>query len=493
MPDVPHVIVHKRFSPEAGAVGRSWFALCCVAALIFIAGCSVGPKYSKPAAQIPPAYKGDWKPAAPGDAARKGAWWEIFQDPQLNSLEEQLTVSNQSLRAAQDRFLEARAALRFSRSAQFPLLTANAGISRQRQSSNRALKGPTSPSDYSDYLAAGDLSYEVDAWGQIRKTVESSRELAQASAADLETVRLSLHAELASDYFILRGLDTQKQLFDSNVAAFEKGLELTENRFRGGLASREDVELATTQLEQTRAQDIDITSARDQFEHAIAVLIGQPASTFNLAAAPMPGVPQTPALGLPSELLERRPDIAGAERRVASANAQVGIATTAYFPSILLGLTGGFESGQFTSWLAGPSALWSVGGTVAQTVFDAGRRRAVSDQAKAVYDETLAGYQQTVLTAFQEVEDALSDLRVLQDEAKTQDAAVAAANRSVEQATNRYKGGLDNYLTVITAQSAALANQRTAVSLLTRRMTSSVLLVKALGGGWDVSKLPAVD
>ena len=288
---------------------------------------------------------------------------------------------------------------------------------------------------------------------------------------------------------------SQKQLFDSTVTAFEKALELTQSRFHGGLSSLEDVELATTLLEQTRAQDIDITSARDQFEHAIAVLIGQPASTFSLSAAPMPAVPPTIPPGLPSELLERRPDIAGAERLVEAANAQVGIARAAYFPLITLGLVGGFESGAFTSWLDQrlPSALGSVGGSALQTVFDAGRRRAISDQAKAAYDGTVASYQQTVLTAFQQVEDSLADLRVLEEEAKVQDAAVAAAQRSVEQTTNRYKGGVDNYLTVITAQSAALANQRTAVNLLTRRMTSSVLLVKALGGGWDVSKLPSVN
>jgi NodT family efflux transporter outer membrane factor (OMF) lipoprotein len=437
---------------------------------------------------------GNWKPAEPSDEARKGKWWEIFQDPQLDELEEKLTVSNQTLRAAQDQFLEARAQLRISRSAQFPLVTVGSSITQQRQSLNRALARSTGPVNYSDFLVSGgDFSYEADVWGRVRHIVESSRAQAQASAADLETVRLSLHAELALDYFTLRGLDAQQQLFDSNVDAFQKALDLTENRFNGGLASREDVELAATELEQTRAQDIDLRSARDQFEHAIAVLIGQPASTFALSAAPMPAVPPPTPPGLPSQLLERRPDIAAAERQVASANAQIGVARAAYFPLVTLGLTGGFESAAFTSWLAGPSGLWSLGGSALQTIFDAGRRRAISDQAKAAYDGTIANYQQTVLTSFQQVEDSLSDLRILDEEAKTQDAAVAAANRSLEQSTNRYKGGLDTYLTVITAQSAALANERTAVSLLTRRMTSSVLLIKALGGGWDRSQLPPVD
>jgi NodT family efflux transporter outer membrane factor (OMF) lipoprotein len=463
------------------------------AGVFFLSGCSVGPKYSKPTSEIPPAYKenANWKPAQPSDQAQKGNWWEIFQDPQLNALEEKINVSNQTLRAAVDRFREARDVLKETRSALFPFVTAGVTPSQNRQSRDKALFGGTSPVNYSDLTLAGDVSYEVDAWGAVRRSVEASRTLAQASAADMETIRLSLHAELALDYLTLRGLDAQKQLFDTNVAAFEKALQLTESRFQGGVASREDVDLAATQLEQTRAEDIDITSARDQFEHAVAVLIGQPASSFTLDPAPLPPIPPVPPPGLPSELLERRPDIAGAERRVASANEQIGIARAAFFPTITLGLVGGFESGQFPNWLTGPSAIWAIGATAAETVFDAGKRRAVSDQAIATYDELIADYQQTVLVSFQQVEDSLSDLRVLDEEAKTQDAAVAAANRALDQATNRYKGGIDTYLTVITAQSAALTNERTAVSLLTRRLTSTVLLVKALGGGWDVSQLPA--
>jgi NodT family efflux transporter outer membrane factor (OMF) lipoprotein len=463
--------------------------------LLAAGGCSVGPKYEKPTTQIPPAYKenANWKPAQPGDQAVRGNWWEIFQDPQLNTLEEKVDVSNQSLRAAVDRYQEARDVLRQTRSAYYPLVTASVSPSQNRQSQNKALFGGTSPVNYGDLVLEGQASYEVDAWGAVRHSVQASRTLAQASAADLETLRLSLHAELALDYLTLRGLDAQKQLFDSNVDAFQKALALTQDRFQGGVASREDVDLAATQLEQTRAQDIDITSQRDQFEHAVAVLIGQPASMFRLDPAQLPTAPPVPLAGLPSELLERRPDIAGAERRVASANEQIGIARAAYFPTILLGLTAGFESKAFPNWLTGPSALWSIGGAAAETVFDAGRRRGVSDQAKHTYDEMVADYQQTVLMSFQEVEDSLSDLRVLDDEAKTQDAAVSAANRALDQSTNRYKGGLDTYLTVITAQNAALINERTAVSLLTRRLTSTVLLVKALGGGWDVSKLPAVD
>ena len=490
---VPSTVVPRSF--RNGNAFRLRVFLILSLGFLLLGGCSVGPKYSKPATQIPTSYKenANWKTAQPSDQAQKGNWWEIFQDPQLNALEEKLSVSNQSLRAAVDRFQEARDVLRETRSSFFPLVTASVTPTRNRQSAHKVFPVPASSVNYSDFIMQGDVSYEADVWGSVRHTVEASRTLAQASAADLETISLSLHAELALDYLTLRGLDAQKQLFDTNVDAFEKALELTESRFEGGVASREDVDLAATELEQTRAEDIDITSARDQFEHAVAVLIGQPASTFSLDPAPLPAIPPTPPPGLPSDLLERRPDIAEAERRVASANEQVGIARAAFFPTITLGLAGGFDSAHFPTWLTGPSALWSIGASAAETVFDAGRRRAVSDQTIATYDELVANYQQTVLISFQEVEDSLSDLRVLEDEAKTQDAAVAAANRALDQSTNRYKGGLDTYLTVITAQSAALANERTAVSLLTRRLTSTVLLVKALGGGWDVSKLPAVD
>lgn len=462
---------------------------------LFGAGCMVGPKYTRPTTVTPPAYKeiGDWKTAQPSDQSQRGNWWEIFNDSQLNSLEQKLTVSNQSLRAAADRFQESRDALRATRSNLYPLLTASFSPTQDRQSVNKALHGATSPTNYSDVIAQGDLSYEVDAWGAVRRGVAQSRQLAQASGADLETIRLSLHAELALDYLTLRGLDEQKHLFDNNVQAFQKALDLTQERFQGGVASREDVDLAATQLEQTRAQDIDITSARDQFEHAVAVLVGQPPSTFSLDPAPLPSAPPVPLPGLPSELLERRPDIAGAERRVAAANEQIGITRAAYFPTITLGAIAGFEGSNFPNWLTASSAIWSIGGSAAETVFDFGRRRALSDQAKATYDEMIADYQQTVLTSFQQVEDSLSDLRVLQDEFKSQNDAVNAANRALEQATNRYKGGLDTYLTVITAQNAALVNERTSVSLLTRQLTSTVLLIKALGGGWNVSQLPAVD
>jgi NodT family efflux transporter outer membrane factor (OMF) lipoprotein len=330
----------------------------------------------------------------------------------------------------------------------------------------------------------------VDLWGQVRRTIESSRENAQASAGDLENVSLSLHSELAFDYFSLRGLDLQKQLLDATVVDFEKALQLTEARYHGGVASDVDVAQAETQLETTRAQDIEVGVARAQFEHAIAVLAGQTASTFSIPPAPLTASPPQIPLGVPSELLERRPDIAAAERRVASANAQIGIAMAAYYPQISLSAAGGVESTAIGTLLQGPSTLWSVGGSAFETVFDGGRRRAVTQQARDNHAATVASYREDVLEAFQQVEDNLAALRLLDQELATQQIAVASARRSVDLSTARYKRGITTYLEVLTAQSIALSDERTAADLMARRMTSSVQLVKALGGGWDRTQLP---
>jgi NodT family efflux transporter outer membrane factor (OMF) lipoprotein len=366
-------------------------------------------------------------------------------------------------------------------------------VTRNHQSTNRP-NGRLSPvNTYTDLQLPVDASYEVDVWGRVRRTVEAARANAQASAADLESVSLSLHAELATDYFALRALDAEEQLLNSTVAAYEKALELTQNRYSGGIASQVDVAQAQTQLETTRAQAIDLEVQRAQFEHAIAVLIGQPASTFKLAASPLSNTPPVVPVGLPSDLLERRPDIAGNERRMAAANAEIGIAKAAYYPAITLSATGGFESTSLTTWFNGPSGFIAGSASALVTVFDAGRRRAVTDEATASYDQSVANYQQTVLGAFQEVEDSLAALRLLEDEAKTQDAAVAAAEHSLTLSTNRYKGGVATYLEVITAQSFALSDQRTAVEIAGRRMAASVSLIKALGGGWSTANLPVVQ
>jgi NodT family efflux transporter outer membrane factor (OMF) lipoprotein len=478
----------------ASAVSRPAFLALCGLAVLAVSGCTVGPKYVRPTAEVPANFKeaGEWKPAQPSDALPKGKWWEVYQDTQLNALEDQINVSNQNLKIAQAQFLEARAALKISRSGLFPTVTGNASAARYQQSHNRPLFTTSTPITYSDYVLSVDASYEVDAWGRVRRTVEASRSEAQASAADLATVDLSLHAELALDYFSLRGLDAEKALLDSTVVSYEKALELTKNRYQGGLASAVEVAMAQTTLDTTRAQAIDVEVQRAAYEHAIAVLIGKPASSFSLSPLPLTTPPPPIPPGLPSDLLERRPDIAAAERRVQEANAQIGVAKAAYFPLITISPTGGFESAVITTLIQGPSGLWSFGGAAAETIFDAGRRRGVSDQAIASHEQFVASYRETVLTAFQEVEDNLAALRILEDEAKTEDAAVAAAQHSLALSINRYKGGVTSYLEVTTAQSAALTDEVTAVNLLTRRMTASVLLVKAIGGGWNVSQIPRV-
>lgn len=470
------------------------FALLLGLAAIAVSGCTVGPKYVKPTAEVPTDFKEapNWKPAQPSDAISKGQWWEIYQDPQLNSLEEQINVSNQNLKIAQAQFAQARAALKISRSNYFPTVSASPAAARIHQSENRPLFNTSATKTYSDYVIPFDASYEADVWGRVRRTVEASRSEAQASAADLASVDLSLHAELAVDYFGLRGLDAERALLSSTVVSYEKALELTQNRYHGGLASAVEVAQAQTILETTRALALDVEVQRAAFEHAIAVLVGKPASEFSLPAIPLKVPPPTIPPVLPSDLLERRPDIAAAERRVQEANAQIGVARAAYFPLFSLSASGGFESAVITTLIQGPSGLWSFGGVAMETIFDAGRRRGVSDQAIAAHEQFVANYRETVLTAFQEVEDNLSALRILEEEAKTEDAAVAAAEHSLALSINRYKGGVTSYLEVTTAQSAALSDEVTAVNILTRRMTSSVLLIKAIGGGWNISQIPRV-
>jgi NodT family efflux transporter outer membrane factor (OMF) lipoprotein len=469
---------------------------------LFLGGCMVGPKYVKPSVPMAPAFKepppqsfkesDGWKPAQPGDQALRGKWWEIFGDPQLNELEEEVTQSNQDLKVAEARFRQARAMIRFNRSAEFPTISTSPGIVNERFSANQ----PYFPASLANngtgaFTLPFDLSYEVDLWGRVRRTVSASREEAQASAADLQTANLSLHAELAADYFELRSADAQKQLLDDTVKAYSDAVQLTQNRFEGGASPRSDVAQAKTQLDAAMVADTDITVTRAQFEHAIATLIGKPPAVFNLVAAPhtplrLPSIP----VGLPTGLLERRPDIAAGERRVAEANDQIGIARAAYFPSLIIGATGGFTGTSITNWLNWPSRMWAVGPQLSETLFDGGRRRAVSESATANYDGTVAAYRQTTLTAFQEVEDNLAALRILEAEAQQQQQATASAADTLQLFTNRYVGGVDNYLQVITAQTVLLTNQRNDIDIQRRRMDASVLLVKAIGGGWDTTQLP---
>jgi NodT family efflux transporter outer membrane factor (OMF) lipoprotein len=462
--------------------------------LLSLAGCTVGPKYVRPPAEVPPAYKesGNWKQAHPADALSKGNWWEVYQQQDLNALEAQINVSNQTLKASEDQFLHARAAVGVSRSALFPTISAGLSATPTQLSANRPLTQTGENGYYTDYVLSVDASYEADVWGRVRRTVEASRSEAQASAADLANVSLSLHAELALDYFRLRGLDAQEQLLNATVAAYEKALNLTQSRFHAGIASALDVAQAQAQLENTRAQAQDVEVQRSQYEHAIAVLIGKPPADFTFIESPLMSPPPVIPPGLPSDLLERRPDISAAERRMQEANANVGVARAAYFPLIMFSPAGGLESTAISTLIQGPSIFWSLGAAATGTLLDFGHRRGLSQEARADYDQSVANYRQSVLGAFQDVEDNLAALRILEQEAATEDAAVAAAQHSLSLSTTLYRGGLANYLLVTTAQSTALRDQVTAVEILTRRLEASVLLVKALGGGWTTSQIPHV-
>lgn len=453
-------------------------------------GCLHPAPYAAPAAPTAETFKEDplWKAAEPRDEAVRGDWWELYADAELSELERQIDVSNQNLKAAEARFAEARASLRVTRANLYPQVTATPSVAVVQPSGSR---GISSFHDvYGDILLPGQVSYEVDAWGRIRGTVNASTALAQASAADLETARLSLHAELAVDYFGLQAVDREKQLLDDAVQSYEQALQLTNNRFQGGIASAADVALAETQLETTRAEAVDVTIQRAELEHAIAALVGQPAPAFSIALSPITALPPDVPAQVPSALLERRPDIAAAERRVAAASAEVGVTKAAWYPILTLSGTAGFEASSFGRLLTSTSTLWSLGpATALVTVFDAGRRHAVTAEAQASYDEAVATYRDTVLSAFREVEDQLATLTILAREAEIQDRATAAAERSLTQATNRYRGGLANYLEVTVAQAVALANERAGVGIELRRVAASVLLLKAAGGGWSPSSL----
>ena len=461
--------------------------------VLLVGGCMVGPEYKKPSAPMTATFKetDGWKVAQPSDHLPKGRWWEIFDDPELHALAEEVSAANQNLKIAEARLREARAMVRFNRAALFPTISAGLGASSIRESNNRPFLTPNvSLGNSGDFLLSLDLSYEIDLWGRVRRTVAAARQEAQATAADLETARLSLQAELVVDYIELRAADAQQQLLEETVKAFTVFLRLTTDRFRGGAAPKSDVAQAQTQLDTTQVQLTDIAVQRAQFEHAIATLIGKPPAAFSLPRRPLDLRPPDIPVGLPSQLLERRPDIAAAERRVAEANEQIGIARAAFYPTVMLNASVGFEGSTFGNFLNASSLLWAVGASITQTIFDAGRRRATSDATIALYDATVAGYRQTTLTAFQQVEDNLAALRVLEQEALQQRRAVDSAQLSLQLFTNRYKGGADSYLQVTTAQTIVLTNQRNDIDILRRRMNASVLLVKALGGGWEVDDLP---
>ena len=473
-----------------------------------LAGCSVGPKYHTPTADTPGAFKDltpadypnteGWKVAQPKDDALRGKWWEIFNDPQLNALEEKVNVSNQNIAAAAASFFAARALVKEARSQLFPTVSTNPSITVQRPSTNLKAggasgsgAGSSSTGTFADYTLPFDATWQPDLFGRIRSTISSATYAAQASAADLENTRLTMQADVAVDYFQLRGQDALKQLLDSTVDAFKESLELTKAQYETGIGTDEAVAQAETQVESTQAQDAALGIQRAQFEHAIAMLTGQPASTFSIPVEPLKSNPPAIPFGIPSQLLERRPDIAAAERLVGQANAQIGVARAAYFPTVTLSAAAGLESSSIATWFAWPSRFFSLGPAASEIIFDAGLRRATVEQFRAQYDQAVANYRQAVLTAFQQVEDNLASLRILSNEIEYQDAAVKSAERSLALADDRYRLGIDPYLNVITAQTSLLSNRETAVNIRIQQMTASGGLIEALGGGWDASQLPS--
>lgn len=457
---------------------------------VLLSACSFAPRYHEPAvAPAPAAYQesGDWQSAQPADAQARGPWWSLFQDPQLDTLEGKITVANQDLKAALARLEQARAQTRIARAGEFPTITAGPSVTRERVSRNGPEYNPNLPIIHNDWLAEGDLNYEIDLWGRIRNGVRAARAGEQASAADAATLELALHAELATDYFQLRNLDAQVALLDHTVEAYTRALDLTQHLYDGGAAPISDLLQAKAQLEGAKTQQADIRLRRAQMQHGIAVLVGESASTFHLEAQPLAADAQPPAYdtGLPSTLVQRRPDVAAAERRVAQANYGIGVARAAYFPVFSLTAAAGFESLQSSNWFSAPSRLWAIGPSAVLTVFDAGLHRAQSAQAKAVYDEQAADYRGVVLGAFQDVEDNLVALHELQSESQSEAAAVSATQGALEQANDRYQGGLVTYLEVVTAETAALQAQLSAADIQQRRLGASIALIKALGGGWE--------
>jgi NodT family efflux transporter outer membrane factor (OMF) lipoprotein len=421
----------------------------------------------------------------------------VFNDPQLNALVTQVAITNQTIKAAEARVREAQALTQQARAAFFPIVTANASATRSGSGGGtRSTSSGTTVTlggVHNNYNVSLDVNWEIDLWGRVRRTVEASEATGEASAADLESAKLSAQAQLAEDYWLLRAQDAQVRLLNDTVAAYERSLQLTRNQYAVGVVGRADVAQAETQLKSTQAQAIDATVQRAQLEHAIAILIGKPPAEFSLATEAVPTVFPVIPVELPSELLERRPDIAAAERRAAAANAQIGVAESAFFPSLTLSATGGFQSSVLSQLFSLPSRYWSLGPALAQIIFDAGLRRAQTAQAIATYDENVANYRQTVLTGFQEVEDNLAALKILEQEAAVQDEAVKAARESLAIVLNQYRAGTANYLAVVVIQAAALNNERTAISILGRRLTASVTLIKALGGGWKEAPAAAAD
>ena len=468
-------------------------------ATVLLAACTVGPDYARPGAATPASFKENqgWKLAQPADDAPRGKWWEIYDDPDLSAMEEQVAVNNQSVAQAEASYRAATALVDAARANYFPIVSADASISRSgggRGGSGVGVTGSVGSRASTVRTVSLGASWEIDLWGRVRRQVESQRASADASASDLAGIVLSRQVSLASSYFQLRLVDAQKQLLDDTITAYRRTLEVTRNRYAGGVSARVDVAQSETQLKTTQVQAIDLGVARAQLEHAIALLLGKPASEFTIPAMSWKAfeakrTPAVPTIGLPSQLLERRPDVASAERRVAAANAQIGVAKAAYFPSLGISASGGFSSAMAAGLFSAPNRFWSIGPALAETLFDGGLRRAQTAQAVANYDANVAAYRETVLAGLAEVEDQLSTLRILEQEAGAQDDALASARQSLELTLNQYKAGTVSYLNVVTVQATALASERNAVSIYGSRMIASVGLVRALGGGWSVGEI----
>jgi NodT family efflux transporter outer membrane factor (OMF) lipoprotein len=476
--------------------GRGRHGCALLVALLALAACEVGPDYERPSAPTPVAYKESegWKPIEPRDATDRGPWWSVYNDPTLNELEAQIDISNQTLKASEAAYREARAIVTEARAGLFPTLSVGASAQRSGQGRGSSSSGTgvfRSGREQNQFTLNTSASWELDLWGRIRRIVESDVAGAQASAGDLAAARLSAQGTLANDYLQLRVVDELKRLLDSTVAAFDRALSITESRYRQGVAGRSDVASARAQLESTRSQALNVGVQRAAFEHAIAVLIGKPPAELTIAPAPVALVVPVMPTGLPSTLLERRPDIAAAERRVAAANAQIGAAIAAYYPTVTLSASYGIASSALDTLFRASNAVWSFGSTVSETVFDAGLRGAQVDAARAFYDQNVADYRQTVLIAFQQVEDALAALRILEQQAEVQNAAVAAAQEAERLIFNQYTAGTVAYTNVITAQTTALGNEEAALTILQNRLVASSNLMQALGGGWDAAQLPS--
>jgi len=500
-------IVYKAGTSRPG--WRGTLAAACLP-LCVLAGCKpVGPDYKRPVYVTPPIYKetgaatvtvpappsptdGGWQPASPSDGMLKGKWWEIYNDPQLNKLEERIAAVNQGVHGAYETYLAAREQVRVARADFYPTLSAGPGFTHSKLSAHRPLTSDLSrsPGSYNDLTLEGQASWEPDLWGKIRRNVEGANAAAQASAADMANTELSLEAEMAEDYFQLRGLDLQAQLLERDIKSLTDQLDLTKRRLAGGIGTEADVAQAQTVLDTTRAQLVDVGIARAEFEHAVGSIADYKLPSFSIAPAPLDiDLPNVP-LGVPSQLLQRRPDIAAAERRAQQANAQIGVAVAAFYPTITLGGSGGFESTHGGTWIQGPSSVWSLGAQAAELLLDGGRRKAVTNQARDQFEASAANYKSVVFLAFNEVEDKLSDLRILEQEEIAQHAAVVSAQHSFDVSNQRYKGGVTSYLEVLTAENTLIQNQRTEANLKSRKFASSVELIRSLGGGWDVSQLP---